>query len=106
WEARQYASGALGMLGDEREEARLDKRGAEEPKLTATDCKQYGCSLPVQEVAANRLKTLQAFQAPLKAGAQCKSDAACWMAKLNDPEGTVRQRAALGLGRVGRADAV
>src|SRR5262249_48635446 len=47
WEARQYASGALGMLGDEREQATLDKLAAEEPKLTAADCKQYGCNLPV-----------------------------------------------------------
>jgi HEAT repeat protein len=106
WEARQYAIGALGMLGDDREQATLDKLSADEPKLTASDCKQYGCNLPVQEVASNRLKTLHAFQAPLKAGAQCKSDAACWTTKLSDAEGAVRQRAALELGRMGKADAV
>jgi HEAT repeat protein len=106
WEARQYAIGALGMLGDDREQAVLDRLAADEPRLTAADCKQYGCNLPVQEVAANRLKTLHAFQAPLKAGALCKSDAACWRAKLDDPEGTVRQRAALELGRMGKPEAV
>jgi HEAT repeat protein len=106
WDARQYAIGALGMLGDEREQSTFDRLRAEEPKLTAADCKRYGCNLPVQEVAANRLKILTTFEAPLKAGAACKSDAACWMAKLGDPEGTVRQRAALELGRMGKAEAV
>ena len=106
WEARQYAIGALGMLGDDRELPVLERLAADEPKLTAADCKQYGCNLPVQEVASNRLKTLHAFQAPLRAGAQCKTDAACWTTKLADPEGTVRQRAALELGRIGKADAV
>jgi HEAT repeat protein len=106
WDARQYAVGALGMLGDDREQSAMDKLQVEEPKLTAADCKRYGCNLPVQEVAANRLKTLTAFQAPLKAGATCKSDAACWTGKLGDPEGAVRQRAALELGRMGKAQAV
>jgi HEAT repeat protein len=106
WDARQYSIGALGMLGDERELPVIEKLRTEEPKLTAADCKRYGCNLPVPEVAANRLKTLTAFEAPLKAGASCKSDAACWTAKLGDPEGAVRQRAALELGRMGKAQAV
>ncbi len=106
WEARQYAIGALGMLGDERDQPTMDRVAADEPKLTAADCKRYGCNLPVEEVASNRLKTVKVFQSPLKAAAQCKADAQCWTTKLGDAEGPVRQRAALELGRLGKGQAV
>jgi HEAT repeat protein len=106
WEARQYAIGALGMLGDERDQATMDRIAADEPKATAGDCKRYGCNLPVDEVAANRLKTVKVFQAPLRAAAQCKAAMDCWVSKLGDAEGPVRQRAALELGRMGKSDAV
>jgi HEAT repeat protein len=106
WEARQYAIGALGMLGDDRDQPSMDRIAADEPKLTAADCKRYGCNLPVEEVAANRLKTVKVFQSPLKAAAQCKVQADCWTSKLGDAEGPVRQRAALELGRLGKASAV
>src|SRR5678816_2209981 len=106
WEARQYAIGALGMLGDERDQPTLDRIAADEPKATAADCKRYGCNLPVDEVAANRLKTVKVFQAPLKAAAQCKAALDCWSNKLGDAEGPVRQRAALELGRMGKSEAV
>jgi len=106
WEARQYAIGALGMLGDERDQAAMDRIVADEPKATAADCKRYGCNLPVEEVAANRLKTVKIFQSPLKAAAQCKAAMACWTSKLGDGEGPVRQRAALELGRMGKSEAV
>ena len=106
WEARQYAIGALGMLGDERDQPTMDRIAADEPKATASDCKRYGCNLPVDEVAANRLKTVKVFQAPLKAAAQCKAAMDCWVSKLGDAEGPVRQRAALELGRTGKSEAV
>ncbi|HTS81816.1 MAG TPA: HEAT repeat domain-containing protein [Myxococcaceae bacterium] len=106
WEARQYAIGALGMLGDERDQPTMDRIAADEPKLTAADCKRYGCNLPVEEVAANRLKTVKIFQAPLRAAGQCKASLDCWAGKLGDPDGPVRQRAALELGRMGKAQAV
>jgi HEAT repeat protein len=106
WEARQYAIGALGMLGDERDQPAMDRIAADEPKATAADCKRYGCNLPVDEVAANRLKTVKVFQAPLKAAAQCKATMDCWVSKLGDAEGPVRQRAALELGRMGKSEAV
>lgn len=106
WEARQYAIGALGMLGDERDQPTMDRIAADEPKATAADCKRYGCNLPVEEVAANRLKTVKIFQGPLKAAAQCKAAADCWTSKLGDGDGPVRQRAALELGRMGKAEAV
>lgn len=106
WEARQYAIGALGMLGDERDQPTMERVAADEPKLTAADCKRYGCNLPVEEVAANRLKTVKAFQGPLRAAAQCKAAMTCWASKLGDPEGPVRQRAALELGRMGKSEAV
>ena len=61
WEARQYAVGALGMLGDERDLPTMERLAADEPKLTAADCKRYGCNLPVDEVAANRSKTFRTF---------------------------------------------
>ena len=106
WEARQYAIGALGMLGDERDQPTMDRIAADEPKATASDCKRYGCNLPVDEVAANRLKTVKVFQAPLKAAAQCKAAMDCWVSKLGDAEGPVRQRAALELGRMGKSEVV
>lgn len=106
WDARQYAIGALGMLGDERDMPTMERIAADEPKLTAADCKRYGCNLPVDEVAANRLKTVRTFQAPLRAAAQCKADVACWTTKLGDSEGSVRQRAALELGRLGKSEVV
>ena len=106
WEARQYAVGALGMLGDERDQSALDRVAADEPKATAADCKKYGCNLPVEEVASNRLKTVKAFQSPLRAAAQCKGGLECWAGKLGDGDGPVRQRAALELGRMGKSAAV
>jgi HEAT repeat protein len=106
WEARQYSVGAIGMLGDERDLPTMERLAADEPKLTAADCKRYGCNLPVDEVAANRLKTVRAFQAPMKAAAQCKASVDCWTGKLGDPDGPVRQRAALELGRLGKFEAV
>ena len=106
WEARQYAIGALGMLGDERDQPTMDRISADEPKATAADCKRYGCNLPVEEVAANRLKTVKTFVSPLKAAARCKAAVECWTGRLGDPEGPVRQRAALELGRLGKSEAV
>ena len=84
----------------------MDRIAADEPKATAADCKKYGCNLPVDEVAANRLKTVKVFQGPLKAAAQCKAAMDCWSSKLGDAEGPVRQRAALELGRLGKSEAV
>ncbi len=106
WDARQYAIGALGMLGDERDMPTMERLAADEPKLTAADCKRYGCNLPVDEVAANRLKTVKTFEAPLRAAALCKAAMDCWAGKLGDAEGPVRQRAALELGRLGKPEAV
>ncbi|MGZ6132713.1 MAG: HEAT repeat domain-containing protein, partial [Myxococcaceae bacterium] len=106
WDARQYAIGALGMLGDERDMPTMERLAAEEPKLTAAECKRYGCNLPVDEVAANRLKTVKTFEAPLRAAALCKAAMDCWAGKLGDAEGPVRQRAALELGRLGKPEAV
>jgi HEAT repeat protein len=94
------------MVGDERDQPAMDRIAADEPKATAADCKKYGCNLPVDEVAANRLKTVKVFQAPLKAAAQCKAALDCWSTKLGDAEGPVRQRAALELGRMGKSEAV
>jgi thioredoxin-like negative regulator of GroEL len=94
------------MLGDERDQPAMDRIATDEPKATAGDCKRYGCNLPVDEVAANRLKTVKVFQSPLKAAAQCKAAMDCWVSKLGDAEGPVRQRAALELGRMGKSEAV
>ena len=105
WEARRTPSAPWGMLGDERDQPTMDRIAADEPKATASDCKRYGCNLPVDEVAANRLKTVKVFQAPLKAAAQCKAAMDCWVSKLGDAEGPVLQRAALAVAdwQVGRA---
>lgn len=103
WELRELSVSAISLLGDEREQAALEKLVKEEPARAQADCKQYGysgCDAPDKLAAAN-IAVLGTHLKRLAAAQECKKDAGCWVKKLSDAEPAVRERAALELGRSG-----
>ncbi|HVE81790.1 MAG TPA: HEAT repeat domain-containing protein [Myxococcales bacterium] len=104
WPARQPVIIAIGLLGDERDKATLDKLKAEEPARTAKECGEEpglpGCGNAKSAGDKHASEIAQWGQA-LDAARECASDAACWTKKLEDKTPQVRERAALELGRAG-----
>ncbi len=107
WDAREGAMSAVALLGDEREKPAFEKWAAEEEKLTTAECQEnpdyMGCKEPAA-LAKKHVEHIQALTKPLEAGAECKTDSACWAKKLTDPDARVRERAAYEVGRSGRAE--
>lgn len=108
WPARQPAFAAIGLVGDERDKAALDKLKADEVARTTKECGEEpglpGCGNP-QNVAAKHQQEIADWGGALDAARECSSDSACWTKKLEDKSPQVRQRAALELGRAGQASA-
>jgi len=105
WEARDRALAALSLLGDERELPAFERFLKEEEARTVSDCQKYdlsGCSDP-KALAAKHAQAITAHQQRLEAARECKADLACWSKKLEAKEPAVRERAALELGRLGKA---
>src|SRR6185295_10824482 len=109
WPARQPAIAAIGLTGDERDKAALDKLKADEPAHTAKDCDEAsglpGCSNP-KAVGQKHQQEIADRGAALDAARECSSDPGCWTKKLEDKSPQVRQRAALELGRAGQTSAM
>jgi HEAT repeat protein len=109
WDSREASLQGVAMLGDDRDQAAFDKLAQSEDKLTAEECKEdsdvAGCDKP-GELAKKHQEVIQTFAKALAAGKDCKSDNACWVKHLDDAEGRVKERAALELGRSGKADMV
>ena len=106
WPSRQPALAAIGLLGDERDRAAVEKLKAEEAARTVKECSDWpevaGCGDP--KLAAQKHQAeIDGWVKALEAARECSADAACWAKKLEDGSPQVRQRAALELGRAGQA---
>jgi len=106
WPARQPAFAALGLVGDERDKAALDKLKGEEAGRTEKECGEEpglpGCGNP-KNAAQKHQDEIAAWGQALDAARECATDTGCWTKKLDDKSPQVRQRAALELGRAGQA---
>jgi len=109
WPARQPAFAAMGLTGDERDKAALDKLKGEEAARTAKECGEEpglpGCGNP-KAAAQKHQQEIADWGTALDAARECSSDMGCWTKKLEDKQPQVRQRAALELGRSGQASAM
>ncbi len=107
WDAREPAMIGIAMLGDDRELPTFEKFAAGEGALTTAECKDNedyaGCKTP-DELVKKHVEAIKTLTKRLEAGKECKSDAACWAKKLDDPEAGVRSRAAYEVGRSGKAE--
>jgi HEAT repeat protein len=109
WDAREPAMIGLAMLGDEREIPAFERYAKDEEKLTAAECKDNPDYTGCKEQPALVKKHVEAIQTHLKrleAAKECKSDAACWVKKLEDPTPGVRERSAMELGHSGKGELV
>jgi hypothetical protein len=97
------------MLGDERELSAFDKYLKDEDKLTAAECKDNpeltGCSAPA-DLAKKHAEVIQAHVKRLEAAKECKSDAACWVKKLDEGTPGVHERAAVEIAHSGKGELV
>ena len=108
WDAREPCIQGVAALGGEKAIAELQKLAKAEAAATAAECKDnpdyMGCK-DVPALVKKHEEVLATAQKSLAAAKDCNADAACWTGKLADGEPTVRARAALELGRSGKADA-
>lgn len=107
WNAREASVSAIGLLGDEREQAAVEKLAKEEPARTEADCEALpdypGCRTPDQ-LGTKHAAMITAQGKRLAVAKECRADTACWAKKLGDPEPAVRSRAAVELGRAGKPE--
>lgn len=101
WDAREGAIHALSNLGTAKEIPALEKILADEPARWAKECKEAGNEDAVCKTELDKhLALLKGHLSRLEAAKVCGEDEACWVAKLKDPRGPVRERAAFELGRL------
>lgn len=109
WDARESAMVGLAMVGDEKALEDFKKFDAAEEGLTTAECKEQpeykGCNEPASLVKTHKVRIAE-LQLRIDAAKECKQDSACWTKKLDDKDAGVRERAALELGRSGKADAM
>ncbi len=106
WDARDRAISALSLVGDERELPTLQRLAKEETERTAKDCQQYdlqGCENP-EALAKKHQAAIEVHLQRLAAAQECKGELGCWSKKLESKVSAVRERAALELGRAGKAE--
>lgn len=108
WDAREACVLAVGALGTPKNAADLQKLVKGEAALTRAECKDNpdykGCNAP-DELVKQHEAFVAAQEKPLAAAGECGTDAGCWEKKLDDADAMVRTRAALELGRSGKASA-
>ncbi|MHB8420071.1 MAG: HEAT repeat domain-containing protein [Myxococcales bacterium] len=107
WDAREGSIHALSNLGTGKEVPFLKKLIADEPARWGKECKDAGnddahCKEAMQKHAA----ILAGHLSRLVAAEECGEKEDCWLGKLKDPQGPVRERAAFELGRIGDAKAI
>lgn len=109
WEARKASIETIGLLADDREAAALEKLASEEPARTKRGCEDgdpdQGCSAP-DALAAKRVAFIKTQGDRMKVASTCKQDTGCWTQKLEDASPSIRERAALELGRSGAEKSV
>lgn len=104
WDAREESIRGVAMLGDDP--AVFDKFAAAEQKLFEAECKEDEEYRDCKDVAAGvkkHVEKINDYKLRAVAGAECRSDTACWAKKLDDPNEGVRERAAYEVGRSGNA---
>ena len=107
WDAREGSIHALSNLGGAKELAFVQKLAAAEPARWQKECVDAGNEADeCKKAYPKHQEALDQHLARLKAGAQCGSDESCWIGKLKDPSGAVRERAAWALGRAGKVEAI
>lgn len=108
WDVRQEAIRGVALLGSAGDASALQQLEAAEPATFEAECKseEIGGHDDCRDVKGNAVKhqsyIAQARKA-LEAADSCKSDAPCWVKKLDDPSPLVRERAAFAVGRSGNA---
>ncbi len=107
WDAREGSIHALSNLGTAKELPFLEKLAKEEPARWNKECADAGNEPADCKTALDKhMKTLQGHIARLEAVKACGENEDCWIGKLKDPAGPVRERAAYELGRIGDAKAI
>jgi HEAT repeat protein len=102
YDAREGSIHALSNLGTGKELPEVEKLVAAEPARWAKECKDDGYEeAACKESLTKHLAILASHISRLKTAKECGEDAACWTAKLKDPSGPIRERAAYELGRLG-----
>ncbi len=104
WGAREESMRGVAMLGDDANV--FDKFAAAEQKLFEAECKEdpefEDCKDLPGAVAKHKAKILT-YKNRAVAGAECKSDGACWSKHLDSKDEGTRERAAYEIGRSGNA---
>jgi HEAT repeat protein len=104
WELRESPLRAIAGIGDERELKIIEEAQKAEPGKTDNECKQLGSDAQdCKQAKDKRVAMLAEMHARLEAAKACKSELACWTDKLKAKEAAVRERAALEVGRLGKA---
>jgi HEAT repeat protein len=107
WDDREGSIHALSNLGTGKEVPFLEKVSAAEPATWAKECKDSGSSDADCAKAEEKHKaTMKGHLARLLAAKECGDKGDCWLGKLKDPQGPVRERAAFELGREGDPKAI
>ncbi len=107
WDAREATIHAISNLGGAKELAEVEKMAKDEPARWLKECTgNDNAADECQKVWPKHKAILDEHLARLTAAAQCGDNETCWLGKLKDPSGPVRERAAWELGRMGKPDAI
>ncbi|HUB06385.1 MAG TPA: HEAT repeat domain-containing protein [Myxococcales bacterium] len=107
WDAREGSIHALSNLGSGKDVAFMKKLIAEEPARWMKECKDAGNDdAACKQSMAKHAETLKGHLSRLVAAEECGTKEDCWLQKLKDPQGPVRERAAYELGRLGDVKAI
>ena len=107
WDDREGSIHALSNLGTGKEVPFLEKLIAAEPAAWAKECKDAGNDdASCKSAEGKHQATLKGHLARLVAAKECGEKGDCWLGKLKDPQGPVRERAAFELGREGDPKAI
>jgi len=107
WDAREATIHAISNLGGAKELADVQKIADGEQARWLKECTgNDNAAEDCQKVWPKHKDILDQHLARLKAAAECRDNQTCWLGKLKDPAGPVRERAAWELGRTGKPDAI
>jgi HEAT repeat protein len=107
WDAREATLHAVSNLGGAKELVEVQKIADGEQARWMKECTGNDNSAEdCQKVWPKHKDILDQHLARLKAAGECADKEPCWTAKLKDPSGPVRERAAWELGRMDKPDAI